>query len=54
MSIIISIAGALIASVKTGRDKLWKRMICEVSAECSECKSTESAKKILSIKADCR
>lgn len=54
LSIILSLSGALIASVKGTRDKIWKRMICDVSAVCAECKATDSAKSILKAKADCK
>lgn len=47
LSIILAMAGALIASVKISRDKLWKRIVCDVSASCADCKATDSAKAFL-------
>jgi hypothetical protein len=47
LSIILSMAGLLVASVRSNRDKMWKRIICDVSAACPDCRSTESAKQAL-------
>jgi hypothetical protein len=47
LSMILALAGALIASVKVSRDKLWKKIICDVSAPCADCKATDSAKAVL-------
>ena len=47
LSIILSMTGIMLASVRSNRDKMWKLFICEVSAACPECKSTASAKAAL-------
>jgi hypothetical protein len=47
LSIILTMAGLLMASVRSNRDKLWKRMLCEVSAACPDCRATDSAKAAL-------
>ena len=44
LSVILSISGLLVGSVRNTRDKMWKRMLCEVSAACPDCRSTDSAK----------
>jgi|GEM_PF-3193300 len=47
LSIILSMAGILIGGVRSSRDKLWKKMICEVSAACPDCHSPDSAQSAL-------
>jgi hypothetical protein len=47
VAIIISISGIIISAVSSGRDKFWKAMVCDVSAGCAGCKSTDSAKAFL-------
>ena len=47
LSIIMSMTGLMIAGVRSNRDKMWKRVLCEVSAACPDCKSTASAKAAL-------
>ena len=47
LSIIISITGLMIAGVRSNRDKMWKRILCEVSAACPDCRSPDSAKAAL-------
>jgi hypothetical protein len=44
MSIIVGMSGAIMFAVRKNRDKMWKIMICDVSAACPSCKSTDSAK----------
>ncbi len=45
--VILSIAGVLQYGVQNVRDKLWKKIICEVSASCLTCKATDSANQTL-------
>jgi hypothetical protein len=47
LSMIISMTGIMIAGVRSNRDKMWKRILCEVSAACPDCKSTQGAKSAL-------
>jgi hypothetical protein len=47
LSIILGMAGILMATVRSNRDKMWKRMICEVSAACPDCRATQSARAAL-------
>ena len=47
LSIILSAAGIMIGGARAGRDKMWKQLVCEVSAACPDCKSTETAKAAL-------
>jgi hypothetical protein len=53
LSIIFGIAGLIRFGLQTSRDRLWKRMICEVSAVCVGCPAPESAKNILPRAGDC-
>lgn len=52
--ILMSITGLFIAGVRTSRDKMWKQMICDVSAACPNCPATDSAKQMLQGAGDCR
>ncbi len=54
LSIILSITGLIVAGVKTTRDKMWKQMICDISAACETCRSTESAQRALPRSGDCK
>ena len=47
LSIILGMGGILIGTVRSNRDKMWKRMICEVSAACPDCRATQSARAAL-------
>ncbi len=47
LSIILGIAGLLVGSIRSTRDKMWKQIMCEVSAECPTCTATDSAKSAL-------
>jgi hypothetical protein len=47
LSIIITVSGLILGSVRSSRDKLWKMMICQVSAACPTCKATDSARTAL-------
>ena len=47
LSMIISMTSLMIAGVRSNRDKMWKRILCEVSAACPDCQSTPSAKAAL-------
>jgi hypothetical protein len=47
LSIILGMTGVMITGVRKNRDKMWKRILCEVSAACPDCKSTASAKAAL-------
>lgn len=47
LTIIMSITGLFVGAVRTTRDKMWKQMICDISAACPDCQSTESAKQAL-------
>lgn len=47
LTIILSMTGLFVASVRSSRDSMWKQMICDVSAACPDCKSTDSAKSAL-------
>jgi len=44
LAIIMGISGVMVSSVSSTRDKMWKKVLCEVSAACPDCKSTQSAK----------
>ena len=44
LSIILSITGIMIAGVRSSRDRMWKRVLCEVSAACPDCRATQSAR----------
>jgi len=44
LSIILGLSGAIYAGVTSSRDKMWKHILCEVSAACPDCQSTQSAK----------
>jgi hypothetical protein len=52
--LILSIGGLLFAGVRSSRDKMWKQMICDVSAACPDCPATESAKRALPQAGNCR
>jgi hypothetical protein len=45
-AIILSMAGLIVGGLSKTRDKMWKGMLCEVSAACPTCRSTDSAKTI--------
>ena len=45
--ILLSMGGIIIVGIQSARDNMWKRLLCEVSAACPDCKSTESAKNAL-------
>ena len=47
LSMIISMTSLMIAGVRSNRDKMWKRILCEVSAACPDCQSTQTAKAAL-------
>ena len=54
LTIILLVSGALITGVASTRDKMWKRMLCVISAACADCKSTESAKKAAGSGVSCK
>ena len=54
LSIIISMTCIMIAGVRSSRDKMWKQVLCEVSAACPDCKATESAKSAIKGSGACK
>lgn len=46
LAIILSISGLLYSGVAQTRDKMWKRIICNVSAPCPGCTAPERADKL--------
>jgi Flp pilus assembly pilin Flp len=47
LTIILGMAATLQYGVQKTRDKLWKFVICKVSAPCPSCGATDSAKAVL-------
>jgi hypothetical protein len=45
--IILTMGGIMRYGVQTARDKLWKKIICDVSAPCPGCAAPASAKNAL-------
>jgi len=54
LAIVIGISAILQYGVSKTRNKIWKWMICQVSAACAECNPTESAKKTLPAAGPCK
>lgn len=54
LSIIVSMTTIMIAGVRSGRDKMWKQILCEVSAACPGCKATESARNAIQGSGACK
>jgi predicted transporter len=53
LAVVLGMAGILVFGVKNTRDKLWKHIVCVVSAPCPTCQATESAKQILPQGGNC-
>jgi hypothetical protein len=51
--VILSIGFALQSGIRGSRDKLWKRIICDVTAPCPGCAAPESAKNVLPNGGNC-
>jgi hypothetical protein len=51
--IILSIGFTLQNGIRGSRDKLWKRIICHVTAPCIGCEAPDSAKTVLPKGGDC-
>ena len=51
--VILSIGFTLQNGIRGSRDKLWKRIICQVTAPCPGCKASDSAKNVLPKGGDC-
>ncbi|MBS1959753.1 MAG: hypothetical protein JST80_09800 [Bdellovibrionales bacterium] len=47
LTIILTITGLFVAAVRSSRDKMWKQMICDISAACPDCHSPQSAQDAL-------
>ncbi|NDG85432.1 MAG: hypothetical protein EBX52_10420 [Proteobacteria bacterium] len=52
--IIVSISGVIQFGVSKSRNKLWKWMICQISAACPGCNPTASANKTLQSGGPCK
>jgi hypothetical protein len=53
LAIILSFAGLIRFGLQKSRDRLWKRVICDVTAPCPGCPAPESAKRLLPKAGDC-
>lgn len=53
LAIILGFAGVIRFGLQKSRDRLWKQVICEVSAVCPGCPAPESAKKLLPKAGNC-
>ena len=53
LAIVVSVSGVIHFGVGRTRDKLWKRMICDISAPCPGCISPKSAKDTLPRGGNC-
>ncbi|NDF15515.1 hypothetical protein EB061_09365 [bacterium] len=53
LGIILSFAGLIRFGLQKSRDRLWKVMICDISAPCPGCPAPESAKKLLPKAGSC-
>lgn len=53
LAIVLSVSSIVQYGMTTSRNKLWKKIICDVSAPCPGCASPESAKNTLRSGGDC-
>ncbi len=53
LAIVLSVSGVIQFGMTRSRNKLWKKIICEVSAPCPGCASPESAKNTLRSGGEC-
>jgi hypothetical protein len=53
LAVILGVAAVIQFGVQKTRDKLWKFMICKISAPCPSCSATESARSVLPKGGNC-
>ncbi len=53
LTLILGVAGMLQFGIQKTRDKIWKFVICKVSAPCPNCAATDSAKAVLPKGGNC-
>jgi hypothetical protein len=47
IAVVFSIASLIVSGIRGTRDKLWKRILCEVSAPCVGCVAPEGVNLLL-------